>query len=74
LTYTDDIISTAIGDAIGGLPEEQYRTVMTACEEHRARVGVIEDGDSVILTIQDIPIVRVARLAFLQGREQAWNN
>jgi hypothetical protein len=71
---TDDVISARIGDAIAKLPPCQYDKVIGALERHEAHVRMEPDGDSVVLFIEDVRLVRVHRLSFTQGRRQAPNN
>jgi hypothetical protein len=70
----DAFISDALGRAVARPPQDQYEIVTDALERHEARIAVIEDGDSVIVTVEDVPLVRVARLAFVQGRGSAGRN
>lgn len=75
MTYeADAVIGVSIGNAIARLTDDDYERVTKALECHEATIRLEPDGDSVVIHIDDVPVVRVDRLAFCAGRDQAPRN
>jgi hypothetical protein len=71
---TDSVIGASIADAIAKLPPSQYDRVMNALGRHETQVRMEPDGDHVVIFVEDLPLVRVHRLTFTQGRHSAPRN